>query len=56
MSPLLAFFALTQACGLLVLIQAMRSAPEGYEDESGYHTTNKAGVSPKRILVTIGSR
>ena len=47
MSPLLALFVLTQSCGLLILLHVMRTAPEGYEDEKGFHFAKPAGVRSK---------
>ena len=55
MSPLLSLFALTQAFGFCLLLHVMRSAPEGYEDETGFHYTN-AGVSPVRGLAPVSGR
>ena len=48
MSPLLALFILTQACGLLILLRVMRTAPEGYEDEKGFHFAKPARVRSNR--------
>jgi hypothetical protein len=48
MSPLLAVFVLTQSCGLLILLHVIRTAPEGYEDEKGFHFAKPARVRSNR--------
>ena len=30
-------FSVATVCGLFVLVSALRRAPEGYEDETGFH-------------------
>lgn len=53
MSPILSLFALISAGGLLVLLHAVRSAPEGHEDEKGFHHTNNEEVNPELCLVPV---
>ena len=48
MLPFLSLFALTQTFGLFVLLHLMRSAPEGYENETGFHFAPLAGVRSNR--------
>jgi hypothetical protein len=37
MTTLLSLFATTMLCGTAAMVFAMFNAPEGYEDESGFH-------------------
>ena len=47
----LTLFALTQACGIYVLIRAKRSAPAGYEDDTGFYFNHPIGATlkPRRM-------
>ena len=50
---LLALGIIAGTCGsLLIVINGLRSAPEAYEDEAGFHVVRKrargAGVSPRK--------
>jgi len=51
MTLFLALFALVLVTGLCVILQAVHSAPEGHEDETGFHSTNQPEVvlQPCRI-------
>jgi len=56
MSPLLSLFALTSAGSLLVLLHVVRSAPEGHEDEKGFHHANETEVNPELCLIPVTRR
>jgi hypothetical protein len=38
------FFAAGVGCSLALIIRELRKAPEGYEDEHGFHTVRKGAV------------
>lgn len=40
-------FALTQTFGVFFLLEAICSAPEGYEDEAGFHFGHRPALAPK---------
>jgi hypothetical protein len=44
--------------GSLVLLGALLRAPEGYEDENGFHirARRKRSIHPRHVLATSGSR
>lgn len=52
----LSFFVLVSAAGLLAVLHLLRSAPEGYEDETDFHFT-KQEDAPLRspVLVPVKS-
>ena len=52
MYSFLAFLALIQAVGVIVLIRAVRSAPMGCEDESGFYLTHPIGATLKPCRVS----
>jgi len=56
MSPLFSLLALILAAGLLVLLHAVRTAPEGNEDEKGFNYDNEAEVNPELCLVRVTRR
>ena len=51
-------FSVASFCGLLALLGALLRAPEGYENESGFHirARRKQGRRPRPILAIFGSR
>jgi hypothetical protein len=56
MSLLLSLFVLISVTGLLVLLNAVHSAPEGHEDEKGFNYDNEAEVNPELCLVPVTRR
>jgi hypothetical protein len=38
------FFVAGVGCSLALIIRELRKAPEGYEDEHGFHTVRKGAV------------
>lgn len=51
-------FSIASIFGLLVLLGALLRAPEGYENENGFHVhaRRKQARRPRHILATSGSR
>ena len=53
MSPLLSVFALIFVAGLVALLHAVRSAPEGHEDQAGFNYDNKNEIEANTELCLI---
>ena len=51
-------FSVVSVSALLALLYALRRAPEGYENEHGFHirTPRKHVHRPRHVLATSGSR
>ena len=53
MTLLLVLFALVLVVGLCVILHAVHSAPEGYEDEKGFHATSEPEATLQTCRVKI---
>ena len=51
-------FSVASVAGLLALLGALLRAPEGYENENGFHirARRKQALRPRHILTMSGSR
>ena len=45
MLPLLVVLAVLSIAGLIMLLRAARTAPEGFEDAKGFHTSNPGDLA-----------